>query len=364
MVELSYYTNVGGLMSNENINKRSQELKNLIKSMSDDETDIKEETAEVVEEIVDVSSNETIEVDKVTDTDSSVNNSEEINDEPSSEKEVEEVIVDVTSNDSDNINEEPSSEESKNVEDSNKKSEKSNDYKDERIAKQSNELTYLTNNIIPNLKKEIKELRAVKVDLTDALEKSTKKYYEQLDINVDLSDSLTKISAEHAVNKVRLEKLDSTIATVKKEANDKVDKYKSKLSKFDTNELNQLMDSNEKLSNDNINKDNIIKELEDKSAKLQGEVLELRNKLIELGSYKDEVDAKTENSIKEYKNTITQLNRELSSKQHSYDQLARESQRTIGELEAQVTKYKEAIEKHANRGLFDRLSNKPIEFDD
>lgn len=348
-------------MSNENINKRSQELKNLIKSISDDETDMKEKTTpNVVEEIVDVSINETKEVDTVSDAESSVNSSEEINSKPSVEKDT----VDITSYDSEKNDEEPSNKEIKNLEDSHEKSEKSNDNKDERIAKQSNELTYLTNNIIPNLKKEIKELRAVKVDLTDALEKSTKKYYEQLDINVDLSDSLTKISAEHAVNKVRVEKLDSTIATVKKEANNKVEEYKSKLAKFDTNELNQLMESNEKLNNDLKNKDNLIKELEDKAAKLQGEVLELRNKLIELGSYKDEVDAQTEDSIKEYKNTISQLNKELSSKQHSYDQLARESQRTIGELEAEITKYKEAIEKHANRGLFDRLSNKPIEFDD
>lgn len=244
------------------------------------------------------------------------------------------------------------------------KSQEEERLKDERIAKQSEELTYLTSVIIPNLKKEVKELKSTKLDLTDALEKSTKKYYEQLDINAILSDNLTKVSAEHAVNKVRLDKLDSTIETVKKEAKDKVDFYKSKLNDFDSNEFNALKEDYEKLSKSSGDKDAAIKDLEGKSAALQSEVLDLRKKLIELGNYKEEVNVQTTKTVNKYKEIINGLNRELNAKQSNYDKLYTESQRTISDLKMQLNKYKKAINEHSNRSLFDRLSNKPIKFDE
>lgn len=232
--------------------------------------------------------------------------------------------------------------------------------KDERIAKQSEELTYLTGTIIPNLKKEVKELKDIKLDLSDALEKSTKKYYEQLDINGILSDNLTKVSAEHAVNKVRLDKLDSTIENVKKEANDKVNFYKSKLSEFDKNDINSLKEENKKLNKYISEKDAKIKELDEKSSALQSEVLDLRKKLIELGNYKEEVNADLARTVNKYKNIINNLN----SKQNNYDKLYNESQKTIKDLKDQLNKYKKALNEHSNRSLFDRLSNKPIKFDE
>lgn len=244
------------------------------------------------------------------------------------------------------------------------KSQEEERLKGERIAKQSEELTYLTSVIIPNLKKEVKELKSTKLDLTDALEKSTKKYYEQLDINAILSDNLTKVSAEHAVNKVRLDKLDSTIETVKKEAKDKVDFYKSKLNDFDSNEFNALKEDYEKLSKSSGDKDAAIKDLEGKSAALQSEVLDLRKKLIELGNYKEEVNVQTTKTVNKYKEIINGLNRELNAKQSNYDKLYTESQRTISDLKMQLNKYKKAINEHSNRSLFDRLSNKPIKFDE
>ncbi|MDO5848591.1 MAG: acyltransferase [Methanobrevibacter sp.] len=251
------------------------------------------------------------------------------------------------------------------IEASNEETAKSEeDLKDERIAKQSEELTYLTSTIIPNLKKEVKELRAVKINLTDALEKSTKKYYEQLDINAVLSDNLTKVSAEHAVNKVRLDKLDSTIENIKKEANDKTEFYKSKLAEFDVQEINSLKDNNEVLSKSVAEKDSKIKQLEEKSSKLQSEVLDLRKKLIELGNYKDEVNAESTKTVNKYKDIINNLNHELNTKQSNYDRLYDESQKTINDLKIQINRYKKAINEHSNRGLFDRLSNKPIRFDD
>ncbi len=236
--------------------------------------------------------------------------------------------------------------------------------KDERIAKQSQELTYLTGTVIPDLKKEVKELKGLKSDLSEALENSSKKYYEQLDINAILSDKLTKISAEHAVNKVRLEKLDSTIAEVKQEAENKVDSYKAKLSQFDTNQMKILRDSNDKLTREAGEKDARIQELEAKIPSLQSEITSLRNQLIELGNYKEEVDAQTTKTINQYKDTINNLNRDLNNKQSSYDKLYNESQKSIGDLKNQVNKYKKALNEQSNRGFLDRLSNKPIKFDD
>ncbi len=88
--------------------------------------------------------------------------------------------------------------------------------KDQKLDNQSSELNYLTNEIIPNLKKENAELKKNKNELTEALENTTRKYYDQLDINADLSEKLTKIGAEDAINKVRAEKLESEIEDIKK----------------------------------------------------------------------------------------------------------------------------------------------------
>ena len=49
------------------------------------------------------------------------------------------------------------------------------------------------------------------------LEKTTRKYFDQLDINADLSNKIGKIGAEGAVNKVRADKLESEIDTIKVE---------------------------------------------------------------------------------------------------------------------------------------------------
>ena len=87
--------------------------------------------------------------------------------------------------------------------------------KDDKLKNQASELNHLTNEVIPDLKKENKELKAVKIELTDALETSTKKYFDQLDINADLSNQIGKLGAEGAVNKVRADKYESEIKAIK-----------------------------------------------------------------------------------------------------------------------------------------------------
>ena len=103
------------------------------------------------------------------------------------------------------------------------------DEKDKKLANQSSELNYLTNKIIPKLKKENEELKKVKKELTDALEKSTRKYFDQLDINADLSNKIGKLGAEGAVNKVKADKLESELDSIKGDLESKINHYKEKL---------------------------------------------------------------------------------------------------------------------------------------
>jgi hypothetical protein len=93
--------------------------------------------------------------------------------------------------------------------------------REKKLSNQSSELNYLTNKVIPKLKKENAELNALKRELTDALEKSTRKYFDQLDINADLSNQIGKLGAEGAVNKVRADKLENELSSIKEELESK-----------------------------------------------------------------------------------------------------------------------------------------------
>ena len=86
--------------------------------------------------------------------------------------------------------------------------------REKKLSNQSSELNYLTNKVIPKLKKENAELNRLKKELTDALEKSTRKYFDQLDINADLSNQIGKLGAEGAVNKVRADKLENELGSI------------------------------------------------------------------------------------------------------------------------------------------------------
>lgn len=236
--------------------------------------------------------------------------------------------------------------------------------KDEKLSNQSQELNYLTNEIIPNLKKENSELKSLKKELSDALKSSTKKYYDQLDISADLSDKLTKIGAEHAVNKVRLEKLEEEIDNIKANANSEIEEYKSKLENTNPELLDKLKQENESVKNQLNEKIEDLDKVQSTLTKLQSENDGLRKDLIEIGDYKEKINSENKSEINKYKDEISSLKKELKSRQSSYDKLQNESQKTIGDLKSQVSKLKKAIDEHSKRGFLDRLSNKPIKFDD
>ena len=224
--------------------------------------------------------------------------------------------------------------------------------REKKLSNQSSELNYLTNKLIPKLKKENANLKSLKIELTDALEKSTRKYFDQLDINADLSNKIGKIGAEGAVNKVRADKFEAEINSVKEELQDKINQYKEKLDsvnidglKKEINELScELRDIKTEL--DKTKKENM---------KLSEEVKSLRDEIIEIGNYKQEVDNQNKKEIEEYKEEISSISTKLRLKESSYDKLFNESSKTISNLRKQVAKLEEDLEKESNRGLFNRF---------
>ncbi|MDL2270712.1 acyltransferase, partial [Methanobrevibacter sp. OttesenSCG-928-I08] len=141
-----------------------------------------------------------------------------------------------------------------------------------KLNNQSEELNHLTNEIIPNLKKENQELTQTKRELTDALEKSTKKYYDQLDINADLSDTLAKNGAELAVAKVRVDNLETEIAQEKESSQSQFENLNKKIEEGSPEELEKLKQENEKLNNELNGKNAEISKLEDIVPKLKSEI--------------------------------------------------------------------------------------------
>ena len=83
-----------------------------------------------------------------------------------------------------------------------------------------------------------------------------------------------------------------------------------------------------------------------------------------MGNYKEEVDAKVKSEMNDLNEKVKSLTTELKIKQSSFDKLHNDSQKTIDDLKGQVSKLKKTLDKQANRGFLDRLSNKKVSVDD
>ena len=224
--------------------------------------------------------------------------------------------------------------------------------REKKLSNQSSELNYLTNKVIPKLKKEVADLTKVKDELSDALEKSTKKYFDQLDINADLSGKIGKIGADSAVNRVRADKLEAQLDTIKDDLEAKIQEYKDKLNSLD---LEDVRNENSDLKNQVNDLDKKLESARKENSELYDEVNKLRTELIEIGNYKDEVDRNYKKELTDYKDELSSLKAQLKVKESSYDKLSNESKKTISELNAQVKKLEEQLDKQSNRGLFDRF---------
>ena len=144
------------------------------------------------------------------------------------------------------------------------------------------------------------------------MEKTTRKYFDQLDINADLSNQIGKLGAEGAVNKVRADKLENEVKTIKDDLQAKIDEYKEKLA--ETN-VDDIKDENAKLS---AELDDLKEKLSDsrkENIDLSEEVDKLRAELIELGNYKDEVDTNMKQEMDQYKEEISSLKTQLKVKE-------------------------------------------------
>ena len=224
--------------------------------------------------------------------------------------------------------------------------------KDKKLSNQSSELNYLTNKIIPKLKKENVELNNLKNELTQALEKTTRKYFDQLDINADLSNNIGKLGAEGAVQKVRADKLENELNSIKDEYETKISGLKEKLSSIDVDAV--------KMENSNLTKEIIdvktkLSDARKENIELSEEVDELRAKIIEFGNYKEEVESQIRKEIEGYKSEISDLKTKLKVKESSYDKLSNDTSRTISDLRKQNAKLEEKLEQESNKGLFNRF---------
>ena len=224
--------------------------------------------------------------------------------------------------------------------------------KDKKLSNQSNELNYLTNKVIPKLKKENAELKGVKNELTQALEKTTRKYFDQLDINADLSNNIGKLGADAAVQKVRADKLESEAESVKEEYEAKISDLKSRL---DTTDYDKVKKENGRLTKEIADVKAKLSDSRKENIELSNEVDKLRAEIIEFGNYKDEVDAQSKKEIDGYKEEISTLRTQLKVKESSYDKLSNESNKTISDLRKQVKKLEDKLEKESNKGLFNRF---------
>lgn len=224
--------------------------------------------------------------------------------------------------------------------------------REKKLSNQSSELNYLTNKVIPKLKKENAELNNLKRELTDALEKSTRKYFDQLDINADLSNKIGKLGAESAVSKVRADKLEAELGTIKEELEAEINTYKEKLAAIN---VDDIKDKNKQLVGEVEDLKEKLSDSRKENLSLSDELDKLRSELIELGNYKDEVDAQIKKEIDGYKEEISSIRAQLKVKESSYDKLSNESGKTISDLRKQVVKLEEALEKESNKGLFNRF---------
>ena len=228
--------------------------------------------------------------------------------------------------------------------------------KESKLKNQSNELNYLTNTIIPDLKKENSSLKSVKVELTNALDKTSRKYYDQLDINEDLSNRIGELGADNAVSKARSDRLESELQSIRDDYEEKIKSLEVEISNLEASGVDELEKTNQNLRDNLKTSNDELEDVKKQNEELRTEVDDLRKKLIEMGDYKEEVDENAKKSIDKLKDEIVSLKSELKIKQSNYDKLSNESQKTIADLRNQIEKLKNDSEKQsAKGGFFDRF---------
>lgn len=259
--------------------------------------------------------------------------------------------------------------------------------KDGKLKNQASELNHLTNEVIPELKKENKQLKALKVELTDALETSTKKYFDQLEINADLSESVAKKGAGLQLAKVRLEEIEKLVGELegqrleeqeKREAaeleseNNLSDGEKAKIQELSDKVAQlekELSDSEKTISNKDKEIAKKNGQLKDKDAelndlkdnlipKLKSESADLNKQLKDTKAQAEEEMAGVGGRIAKLEAQIKDLNGKLDSKKRDYDKLStamNAKDKTINSLKNKNKQLSEELKSESGKGFFSKL---------
>ncbi len=202
--------------------------------------------------------------------------------------------------------------------------------KDDKLKNQASELNHLTNEVIPDLKKENKELKAVKIELTDALETSTKKYFDQLEINADLSESVAKKGAGLQLAKVRLDEIEKLVVELEEKAKEKEAEAEAAALKGLSEEEKSLIDElNEEI-------DKLNKELDAKDRVIDNKEKEIRKKQNQLKDKNSEIADLEDNLIPKLKAENAELNAKIKANQAAYEEEKAGVGGKIAKLEAEV----------------------------
>ena len=215
--------------------------------------------------------------------------------------------------------------------------------KDEKLKNQANELNHLTNEVIPELKKENKQLKALKIELTDALETSTKKYFDQLEINADLSESVAKKGAGLQLAKVRLEEIEKLVVELEAKANE---------NEVDLNDIEDLSEE-EKSIIDELNKEisDLKKELDAKDRVIDNKEKEIKRKQGQLKDKDSEINDLKDNLIPKLKAESAELNAKIKANAAAYEEEKAGVGGRIAKLEAEI------------KDLNGKLDNKKRDYD-
>ena len=250
--------------------------------------------------------------------------------------------------------------------------------KDEKLKNQANELNHLTNTVVPNLKKENKKLKALKAELTDALEQSTKKYFDQLDINADLSESVAKKGAGLQLAQVRLEEIERLVAQLEAEGIDKEDEAPSiaEVPEEDKSVVEELEGKIKDLERQLSNKDKEISkksnQIKSKDAeisdlnenlipKLKAESANLKKELKEVKAEFDESESNVRGRIVKLEANIKDLEGKLDNKTRDYNKLSttiNNKDKEIKSLKNRNNELSASLDAESSKGFFAKLTGR------
>ena len=209
------------------------------------------------------------------------------------------------------------------------------------------------------MKKENKKLKALKAELTDALEQSTKKYFDQLDINADLSESVAKKGAGLQLAQVRLEEIEKLVAQLEAEGIDKEDEAPAiaEVPEEDKAIVKELEAKVKDLEKELANKD---KEISKKSSQIKSkdaEISDLNENLI------PKLKAESANLKKELKEVKAEkdLEGKLDNKTRDYNKLSttiNNKDKEIKSLKNRNKELSESLDAESSKGFFAKLTGR------